>query len=508
MGGESKMMQAIQNITYFNEKSGAVSRESKTLEPVKEEMLDKQVESHVIGLYPEYLFQEIEGFGCAMTETSCYLLSKMPKETRTEALKCWFGPSGINAKFVRIPIDSCDYSLDEYQAVEDPLKDPELKTFSISRDKKYIIPVMKEAMEITNQPISVLLSPWSPPVQWKTPPEMKANDAAVYGGYVNEIDFSKPNRCFGGRLKPEYYASWAKYLVMYIRAYLEEGIPVTMLSVQNEANAATNWDSCVWSGEQEKDFLQNHLYPAMKEAGLTDKIGLYIWDHNKERMIEHIDAMMDEKTMEMVQGFAYHWYSGDHFQALSLLHGKYPDKVLMHSESCGLHIPGKVMAMDIPEEAIDGLPEEFRELMKKTPLEVDFLDAKNYAHDLIGDINHGMNRWIDWNMIVDRTGGPRHVPGGFAAPIVAEEDGTYTKTISYYYICEIAKTIQPGAIRMGISTYGLQAEAAAVKNTDGSVGVILLNQEKRKVPVAIRMNGYLCQLELPEETLSTVMIHL
>lgn len=502
------MMDMIQKITYFNEKTGEVTQESRTLESVREDSLEKQVESNVVGLYPDYLFQSIDGFGCAMTETSCYLLSKMTQEQRSEALKCWFGPTGMNAKFVRIHIDSCDYSLDEYQAVEDPLKDPELKTFSIDRDRKYIIPVMKEAMEIAQQPISVLLSPWSPPVQWKTPPEMRANDAAVYGGYVNEIDFSKPNRCFGGRLKPEYYASWAKYLVMYIQAYLAEGIPVTMLSVQNEANAATNWDSCVWSGEQEKDFLQNHLYPEMKKAGLTEKIGIYIWDHNKERMIEHIDEMMDEKTMEMIQGFAYHWYSGDHFQALSLLHGKYPDKILMHSESCGLHVPGKVTAFDIPEEAVDSLPEEFRELMKKTPLEVDFMDAKNYAHDLIGDINHGMNRWIDWNMIVDRTGGPRHVPGGFTAPIVAEDDGTYTKTVSYYYICEIAKAVQPGAKRIGISTYGHHVEATAVKNVDGSIGVVLLNQEKKKVPVAIRMNGYLCQLELPEETLSTILIQM
>ena len=246
----------------------------------------------------------------------------------------------------------------------------------------------------------------------------------------------------------------------------------------------------------------------MEKAGLTEKIGIYIWDHNKERMIEHIDAMMDEKTMKMVQGFAYHWYSGDHFEALSLLHGKYPDKILMHSESCGLHIPGKVMALDIPEDALEKLPEEFRETLKKTPLEVDFMDAKNYAHDIIGDINHGMNRWIDWNMIVDRTGGPRHVPGGFAAPIVAEDDGTYTKTVSYYYICEIAKAVQPGAKRIGISTYGHHIEAAAVKNADGSIGVILLNQEKKKVPAAIRVNGCLCQIELPEETLSTVLIQM
>ena len=252
---------------------------------------------------------------------------------------------------VRIHIDSCDYSLDEYQAVADPIRDPELETFSISQDKKYIIPVVKEATRLSGNSISVLLSPWSLPSQWKTPPEMQANDAAVYGGYVNEIDFFKPNRCFGGRLKPEYYGSWAKYLVKYIQAYLEEGIPVTM-----------------------------------------------------------------------------------------------------HSESCGLHIPGKTMAFDIPKDAMETLPEEMKAAMKRTPLQVDFQDAKDYAHDLIGDINNGMNRWIDWNMIVDRTGGPRHVPGGFAAPLVAEEDNSFTKTISYHYICDIAKAVKPGVRRMGLST--------------------------------------------------------
>jgi glucosylceramidase len=508
MGGENREMNTIQKITYFDETTGEIRQENRTVSFVKESELEKQVESNVVGLYPDYLFQKIDGFGCAMTETACYLLSRMSAETRREALKCWFGSSGIQAGFVRIHIDSCDYSLEEYQAVEDPVKDPELTTFSISRDKKYIIPVMKEVLEISDQPISVLLSPWSPPVQWKTPPEIQANDGAVYGGSVKEVDFSKPNRCFGGRLKPEYYPSWAKYLVLYIQAYLDEGIPVTMLSVQNEANAATSWDSCVWSGEEEKEFLQNYLYPEMQKSGLTEKVGIYIWDHNKERMIEHIDAMMDESTGKMVQGFAYHWYSGDHFQALSLLHEKYPEKILMHSESCGLHIPGKAMPFTIPDEAVETLPEEFRKLMKKAPLEVDFSDAKNYAHDLIGDINHGMNRWIDWNMIVDRTGGPRHVPGGFAAPIVAEDDGTYTTTVSYVYIKEIAKTIRPGARRIGMSTYSSRVEAAAVKNTDGSIGVVFLNQEKRKVPIVMRMDGWLCQTELPAETISTFSLQL
>lgn len=499
-------MKVLQTTIYYDKESGKSYRERKEPETVKEDLLDHQVESNVVCVYPDYLFQKIDGFGCAMTETSCYLLSQMSPGNRREALKCWFGPTGVNAEFVRIHIDSCDYSLEEYQAVEDPIADPELNTFSIKRDKKYIIPVMKEAMEIAGKPISVLLSPWSPPVQWKTPPELMHNDAAVYDGKERAVDITKPNRCFGGRLKPEYYASWAKYLVRFIQAYLAEGLNVTMLSVQNEANAATGWDSCVWSGEQEKEFLVNHLYPAMKEAGLDRRVGIYIWDHNKERMIEHIDVMMDRGADAMIQGFAYHWYSGDHFEALSLLHGKYPDKILMHSESCGLHIPGKALAFDGSEKDSGELSPEFQELLRMTPLEVDFQDAKNYAHDIIGDINHGMNRWIDWNMIVDRSGGPRHVPGGFCAPMIAEEDGSFTRTISYEYIRQIAEAVHPGARRTGISIYSRNVEGAAVRNPDGTIGILLLNQQKKSMPVALRIQGHLCEIRLPEETLSTVVI--
>ena len=143
---------------------------------------------------------------------------------------------------------------------------------------------------------------------------------------------------------------------------------------------------------------------------------IFIWDHNKERAIEHIDEFMsDPEAAKEVGGFAYHWYSGDHFEALSMLRGKYPDKVLMHSESCGLHIPGKVTMLDMTDEQIEALPDgDYKTMVQTTtPNEMDFNDATAYAHDIIGDLNHGMQRWIDWNMIVDRQGGPRHHPRGF-----------------------------------------------------------------------------------------------
>ena len=151
--------------------------------PVEYERTDMRlIESNVINLYPEFEFQEIEGFGGAMTESSAYLLMQMGEKERKEALQDIFVEGGLGFCFVRIHMDSCDYSLDEYQAVPDPVADPELETFSIDRDRKYIIPVMKQVLEMSARPISVLLSPWSPPWQWKTPPAAKKNDEEVYGG--------------------------------------------------------------------------------------------------------------------------------------------------------------------------------------------------------------------------------------------------------------------------------------------------------------------------------------
>ncbi|MCH5353167.1 MAG: glycoside hydrolase [Acutalibacter sp.] len=501
-------MKATLTTAKYHISTGETELHTQELTVQDESRIQQQREQNVVGLYPDFLFQKFEGYGCAMTESACYLLSQMEPEQRKKALSCWFGPEGADARFIRIPIDSCDYSLEEYQAVKDPIADPELHTFSIDRDRKWVLPVVKEAIAMAGHPLSVLLSPWSPPAVWKTPPLDIANDETVYGGKVAETAQRKPSRCNGGSLKPEYYGPWAKYLVKYVKAYLDEGIPVTMLSVQNEASAATNWDSCVWTGEQERIFVRDFLHPAMQEAGLTDKVELFVWDHNKERLVEHIEEIMKADTAHMISGFAYHWYSGDHFEALSLLREKYPDKILMHSESCGLHIPGKALAFDIPPEKLEEWGEDhfLVKLSKMDPREMDFKDAVDYAHDMLGDLNHGMQRWIDWNMMVDRTGGPRHVPGGFAAPLVYEEDGTFSRTPSYEYIKLIAKTLRPGSLRMGCSVYGREVEAAAVKNEDGTVGVVLLNRAEEDITVNLRISGKLVEVPLNAESLSAVVL--
>ncbi len=492
-------MNAKQITTYAI--GGKAIVEERILSVTAEADEPKHLESNVINLYPDLTFQEIEGFGGALTDTVGYLYSKMNETDKKQFLEDHFGKDGQHYRFIRMHMDSCDYSLEEYQAVADPIADPELTTFSIERDRTYMIPLLKDAMAMTVEPFSVLLSPWSPPKQWKTPPARPKNDASVYGAgfdlsaFTPEIDYDTPSRCHGGSLKKEYYRSWALYLAKYVQAYLDEGIPVTMMTLQNETIAATNWDSCVWSAKEQKAFLKDHLYPVFKEAGLTDTVGLYIWDHNKERVVEFAREMIDDETAGMIEGIAFHWYSGDHFESLDMARTLFPDKKLMGSECCALHPPGKTS----PFAALSGMN-------GPSIAEVEYEDAAAYGHDIIGDLNNGMNRWIDWNLCVDKNGGPRHVSSGFGAPVCANEDGTYRILLTYHYIGHFSRFLLPGAKRIGHSRCDDKAELTAAKNPDGSLAVVLLNRGQADVSCAIRMNGQIIRITLPSKTISTICI--
>lgn len=492
-------MNAKQITTYAI--GGKAIVEERILSVTAEADEPKHLESNVINLYPDLTFQEIEGFGGALTDTVGYLYSKMNETDKKQFLEDHFGKDGQHYRFIRMHMDSCDYSLEEYQAVADPIADPELTTFSIERDRTYMIPLLKDAMAMTVEPFSVLLSPWSPPKQWKTPPARPKNDASVYGAgfdlsaFTPEIDYDTPSRCHGGSLKKEYYRSWALYLAKYVQAYLDEGIPVTMMTLQNETIAATNWDSCVWSAKEQRAFLKDHLYPVFKEAGLTDTVGLYIWDHNKERVVEFAREMIDDETAGMIEGIAFHWYSGDHFESLDMARTLFPDKKLMGSECCALHPPGKTS----PFAALSGMN-------GPSIAEVEYEDAAAYGHDIIGDLNNGMNRWIDWNLCVDKNGGPRHVSSGFGAPVCANEDGTYRILLTYHYIGHFSRFLLPGAKRIGHSRCDDKAELTAAKNPDGSLAVVLLNRGQADVSCAIRMNGQIIRITLPSKTISTICI--
>ncbi len=468
--------------------------------PVNPIPKDFPVENQVVNLYPEFTYQKILGFGGAMTESAGYVLSLLPEKLRKEAIREYFGEGGYT--LLRVPVDSCDFSLGMYQAVAD--SDPELTSFSLERDQRYIIPAIRDAIEASDEPISVLLSPWSPPAKWKTqpsmlkdvkskedlkrflPPELSEVETeevnptlqALIAGLEESMKSGKSLRTCGGHLKAEYYGSWARYLVKYVQAYLDEGIPVRWLSIQNEAQAATPWDSCEWTAEEEKTFLRDYLYPAMAEAELTDRVGILFWDHNKENLLDRALKTLDQHTRPMVAGAAFHWYSGDHFEAVRMVRERFPELHLICSEcSCSF--------------APSGSEEELRQSVR-------------YAHDMIENLNNGMDAWFDWNLFLDEQGGPNHVKNFCSAPIMLDGSGGYEKRTSYYFIQQIVRNIKPGAVRIGSTKYTSELDVTAFRNPNMEIVGILLNHSNEEKSVNLRLDGNVCKFVIPAFGITSV----
>lgn len=382
----------------------------------------ENMENNVIIIYPEIQYQEIIGFGGALTESSGYVFSRFSDEVKNRFIKDYFSEGGICYNFCRLPIQSCDFSLSTYAYSNEEY----LKDFSIERDKKYIIPLINAAQNENNN-IKFISSPWSPSEFMKT----------------------NNNMCHGGKLKEEYKKLWAEYICKYIKKYSEENIKINYLTAQNEPDAKQIWESCLYSADEEADYVLNYLIPELRKNKIDTKV--LIWDHNKERVYLRAKEIFSKDRENSIAGIAYHYYTGDHFENLEIVREKYPEKLLIHTEGCtGISINRR--ARQIP-------------------------NAEIYAHDIIGDLNTGENAYIDWNILLDFFGGPNHVHNYCNSPVMANFSGKdYKKNATFYYIGHFSKFIKPMAKRLGFSKFTSNLELCAFRNFDNSIVIVILNR--------------------------------
>jgi glucosylceramidase len=413
------------------------------------------VEMQIVNVYPEIEYQTFHGFGGAITEAAGYAFSKLSSENQKKVLEDYFGESGNQYRLVRGSIDSCDFSLDNYTAMSDP-SDTEMKSFSLKRDEQYVIPLMKAAQETKGENLDLMLSPWSPPAFMKT----------------------NGDRNHGGKLKPEYRAFWAEYICKYIKEYRKKGLQVNRITVQNEPQAVQTWDSCIYSAEEEKEFLCDYLHPALIKNGLSD-IKVNIWDHNKEIMFDRANSIIDNTTDKMIDGIAFHWYTGDHFEAIGITRDAFPGKELIFSEGC----------VEYSRFTTDQLH-----------------NAQMYAHDIIGNLNAGMTAFIDWNILLDEKGGPNHVGNYCDAPIMVNtQDGQFEEKLSFHYIGHFSRYIKNQAKRIAFTKYTVKLEVTAFKNPDSSVVLVMQNRSEKDIPIALRYQGKIASLMIPQNTIVTAL---
>ena len=414
-------------------------------------------EMPVINIYPEITGQTFEGFGGSVTEGVGYIYSLMDEETKKKLIHQFFSPEEMNYRVVRVNMDSCDACTGMYEAVSDP-EDAELKSFSFERTEKYIIPFLEAAKKERGGDLSVMLSPWSPPAFMKT----------------------NGNRKFGGHLKPEYYGMWAKILCRYMKEFRARGFYVQRVSIQNEANAVQIWDSCVYTAQEEKVFLRDHLVPEMRKEGLDD-IEVFIWDHNKERLFERVRDTVDETTKDMITGVAYHWYGGDHFGAIDLVRRFYPDLKMISSEN------GLEFRVNSPEKVEQA--------------------AFRAAHEIVGNMNLGMSAFYEWAVVLDSKGGPNHVANYCSASFLYDpESGELAPQSMQKCYWLLSHYIVSGSVWIASSSFSDEVEIAAFRRPDGTIAAIAVNRSSEAQPVTIRMQGEGGSLILPARSIGVMVI--
>ena len=408
-------------------------------------------------------FQSIVGFGGALTDASAEIFAKLPKDKQQELLTAYYDThTGIGYTIARTNIQSCDFSSGSYSYVGD--NDTQLKTFSVAHDETYRIPLIKQCIAAAGGKLRLFVSPWSPPA-W-----MKDNNSVTGGG----------------KLKPEYDQSWANFYVKFIRTYEAMGIPVWGLTVQNEPMARQKWESCIYTAEEERDFIKNFLGPTLQKAGMADK-KLIAWDHNRDLLYQRASTILEDPgAAKYVWGIGYHWYetwTGGpmQFDNMKLVSRAFPNTNLIFTEGC------------------------------KERFSFDSLQAwslgERYGYSMINDFNNGAVGWTDWNILLDENGGPNHAGNFCFAPVHADtRNGQLIYTNAYYYIGHFSKFVRPGARRIAISTNRPALQATGFVNKDGSIVVIVMNTTDQSLPYHLCVKGQAAVTESLPHSIATLII--
>ncbi|HXS57222.1 MAG TPA: glycoside hydrolase family 30 protein [Hanamia sp.] len=411
---------------------------------------------------PTKTFQTFFGIGGALTDASAETFSKLPEERQQELLQAYFDKEkGIGYTIARTNINSCDFSSDSYTYIENG--DSALKTFDIVHDRKYKIPLIKKAMTAAGGKLTLYATPWSPPAFMKTNNDM----------------------LHGGKLKTQYYQTWANYYTKFIKAYEDEGIPVWGISTQNEPMATQKWESCIYTGEEERDFIKNNLGPTLQKTGYGDKkiIG---WDHNRDLLYQRASTLLnDPEAAKYIWGIGFHWYeswSGGQpmFDNVRLVHEAFPEKNLIFTEGC-------------------------KELFDMNKIH-DWKLGEKYGESMIRDFNNGTVGWTDWNILLDENGGPNHAGNFCFAPIHADtRTGKLIYTNEFYYIGHFSKFIQPGAKRITSSPSRSDLLTTSFLNPNGRIATVVMNTSNKRFNYFLWLNGKAAEIEILPHSIQTLV---
>ncbi len=396
--------------------------------------------------------QTIEGFGFALTGGSAEVINQLNTDVKKQLLQELFGTkeTGIAISYLRISIgasdlDSTVFSYDDMTLGETDLT---LSKFSLSPDKHWLIPLLKEILLI-NPKIKILACPWSPPV-W-----MKNNNSTK-----------------GGSLQTKYYPVYANYFVKYIQQMKSEGIPIDAITPQNEPLHPGNNPSLLMLANEQANFIKNDLGPAFEKANLATKI--FIYDHNCNKPEYPISILNDAVARKYIAGSAFHLYEGN-IDALTTVHNAHPDKGLYFTEQW-------------------------------TSSEGDFGgDFKWHIKNvLIGSMNNWSKVALEWNLANNAVYGP-HTDGGCTqckGAITINSSNSYSKNVAFYIIAQASKFVPAGSIKIASSVIG-NLQNVAFKTPLGNTVLIVENEGAKAEIFNIKYKGHWANTSLDAGSVAT-----
>lgn len=440
-----------------------------------------------ITILPGEEFQTITGFGGSFTEASAHLLNQVSSENRNKILEAYFGESGARYSLTRTHMNSSDFSLGNYSYA--PVEgDVQLEHFSIEEDLNDIIPMIKDAQAISKEGFNIISSPWT------APPWMKDN-----------------NDWRGGKLLPEYYDTWALFFSKYIDAYKAQGIEIWGFTVENEPlGNDSNWESMHYTPQEMTEFVKNHLGSRLEADGHDVKI--LGFDQNRDEQLKiWVDVMFaDEESGKYFDGTAVHWYAStfEYFpEALQYAHIKAPGKHLINTEACiDAQVPrwnddAWYWSKEATDWGWDWAPEEQKHLHPK------YVPVFRYASDIIGCLNNGVDGWVDWNMVLDRQGGPNWAKNWCVAPVIVdpEQDEVYITPL-YYALAHFSRYIRSGAVRIGFENSAKNVLVTSARNPDGSIAVVIFNPEDEMKSIQLSLDEKTVEFTISGKAIQTVLI--
>ena len=420
-----------------------------------------EVENSVF-IDPTRRFQSLLGIGGAITDSTAEVYTTLAPDKRAEFMRAYYDrEAGIGYSLARTTIHSSDFSSGSYTYIEEG--DAALKTFSVEHDRKYRIPMIKRAIAAAGGTLPMMASPWSAPAFMKDSKRMLK----------------------GGKLLPGYAAAWANYYVKFIDAYQAEGIPIWSISVQNEPMATQTWESMLFTAEEERDFLKNHLGPTIRASSHADT-KIVVWDHNRDMMAHRANVIFgDPEASQYAWGMGFHWYEtwagfDPMFENVRRVHESYPDKVLLLTEAT--------------VEKFD-----WAQVQR-------WSNGERYGTSIINDLNNGASGWIDWNMLLDQTGGPNHVGNYCFSPIHADlSTGELVYTPSYWYIGHFSKFLRPGAMRVSAASSRSNLLATAFLNDDGRLATVVMNPTEKEITYNFYVGTASTRVTIPAHAIQTLV---